>query len=125
MKQRFVRPDDDLGDGEELILRGGDLDPSIIRSDAQRMFDVYGTYGISVFGLRGATIDELAQEAPLVRFPHFTVMTVRTIQSLGLQLEPTGRNPRHYTLMLRTLHEDVDALVSADHHVWVNPYHEP
>lgn len=125
MKQRFVRPDDDLDGGEELILRGGDLDPSIIRRDAQRMFDIYGTYGISVFALRGATIDELAQEAPLVRFPHFTVMTVRTIRVLGLRLEPTGRNHRHYTLMLRSLDEDVAALVSAEHHVWMNPYHGP
>lgn len=125
MKQRFVRPDDDLDDDEELILRGGDLDPGTIRRDAQRMFDVYGTYGISVFGLRGARIDELAQEAPLVRFPHFTVMTMRTIRALGFRLEPTGRNPRHYTLTLRSLDDDIEALVSADHHVWINPYHEP
>jgi len=68
VKQRFVRPDDDLEDDEELILRGGDLDPGTIRRDAQRMFEVYGTCGISVFALRGASIDELAQEAPLVRF---------------------------------------------------------
>lgn len=124
MKRRFVRPNDDLDDEDELILRGGDLDPSIIRRDAQRMFDVYGICGISVFALRGATIDELAQEAPLVRFSHFTVVTVRTLQAMGLQLEPTGRNPRHYTLMLVSLDEDVDVLVSADHHVWINPYHE-
>lgn len=124
MKQRFVRLDDDLDDEEELILRGGDLDPAIIRRDAHRMFDIYGTYGISVFALRGATIDELAQEAPLVRFPHFTVMTVRTIRLRGLRLEPTGRNHRHYTLMLWSLDEDVAALVSADHRVWMNPYHE-
>jgi hypothetical protein len=124
MKQRYVRPDDDLDDGDELILRGGELNPSILRRDAQRMFDIYGTYGISVFALRGATIDELAQEAPLVRFPHFTVMTVRTIRVLGLRLEPTGRNHRHYTLMLRSLDKDVAALVSADHHVCMNPYHE-
>lgn len=124
MKRRFVRPDDELEDTEELILRGGELDPSIIRRDAQRMFDVYGTYGISVFALRGATIDELAQVSPLVRFPHFTVMTVRTIRTLGLRLEATGRNRRHYTVTLRSLDEDVDALVSADHQVWINPYHE-
>jgi len=30
------------------------------------MHDVYGTFGISVFALRGATIDELTQQAPLV-----------------------------------------------------------
>jgi hypothetical protein len=52
-------------------------------------------------------------------------MTVRTIRALGLQLEPTGRNRRHYTLTLRSLDDDIEALVSADHHVWINPYHEP
>ena len=31
----------------------------MVRSDAMRMHDVYGTFGISVFALRGATIDEL------------------------------------------------------------------
>lgn len=125
MKQRFIRSGDELEDDDELILRGGELEPSVIRRDAQRMFDVYGTYGISVFALRGATIDELAQESPLVRFSHFTVMTVRTIRSLGLPLEPTGRNPRHFTVTLRSLHDDITALVSADHQVWINPYHEP
>jgi hypothetical protein len=124
MKQRFIRPGDELED-DDLILRGGDLDPSVIRRDAQRMFDVYGTYGISVFALRGATIDELAQVSPLVRFSRFTVMTLRTIRALGLQLEPTGRNPRHYTVTLRSLDEDIAALASSDHQVWINPYHEP
>jgi hypothetical protein len=34
------------------------------RADAQRMHDVYGRFGISVFALRGATIDELAGTSP-------------------------------------------------------------
>ncbi len=123
MKTRFVRPDDHLDDDEELILRGGELDPTILRADAQRMFDIYGVYGISVFALRGATIDELAQQTPLIRFPHFTVMTVGAIRAAGLRLEPTGRNPRHYTVMFDDL-DDVDSLLAAEHQVWTNPYHE-
>lgn len=97
MKQRYIRPDDQLEDDEEIVLRGGELDPAMIRADAQRMFDIYGIYGISVFALRGATIDELAQQTPLVRFPLITVTTVRAIRGAGLDIEPTGRNPRHYT----------------------------
>ena len=123
MKTRFVRPDDHLDDDEELILRGGELDPTILRADAQRMFDIYGVYGISVFALRGATIDELAQQTPLIRFPQFTVMTVGAIRAAGLRLEPTGRNPRHYTVMFDDL-DDVDSLLAAEHQVWTNPYHE-
>ena len=33
-----------------------------------RYHSIYGVYGISVFAVRGATVDGLAQQAPLVRF---------------------------------------------------------
>jgi len=76
VKERFVRPGDELDDDEEIVLRGGRLAETIVWADAQRMHDVYGTFGISVFALRGVTIDELAQQAPLVRFAELTVVTV-------------------------------------------------
>jgi hypothetical protein len=124
MKQRFLRPDDDLDDGDELILRGGDLDPSIIRRDAQRMFDIYGTYGIS--GVRSPRRhDRRAGAAGAAgAVPALHGHDGADDPTPGLQLEPTGRNHRHYTLTLRSLDEDVAVLVSADHHVWMNPYHE-
>jgi hypothetical protein len=53
-----------LPDDDERVVRGGEFEPELIRADAQRMFDVYGTFGISVFALGGATIDELAQQVP-------------------------------------------------------------
>ncbi len=90
VKQRFVRQSDELGDDEEIALRGGRLAAAIVRADAQRMHDVYGTFGISVFALRGATIDELAQQAPLVRFAELTVVTVGTLRGVGVRLEPPG-----------------------------------
>lgn len=34
----------------------------------RRYHSVFGTYGISVFAVRDATLDELAQQPPLVRF---------------------------------------------------------
>lgn len=123
MKTRFVRPDDHLEDDEELILRGGELNPAILRADAQRMFDIYRVYGISVFALRGATIDELAQQTPLMRFPLFTIMTVGTVRAAGLRLEPTGRNRRHYTVMFDDL-DEVGSVLAAEHQIWINPYHE-
>lgn len=52
MKQRYVRPDDRLGDDTVVVVRGGDLDRDLLRSDAQRMHHVYGIYGISVFAVR-------------------------------------------------------------------------
>lgn len=124
MKQRFVRQYDELGDDEEIVLRGGRLAAAIVRADAQRMHDVYGTFGISVFALRGATIDELAQQAPLVRFAELTVVTVGALRSVGVRLEPTGRNHRHFTVVLDDLDDGTDALLSCRHQVWANPYHE-
>lgn len=124
VKQRFVRPGDELGDDEEIVLRGGRLDEAIVKADAQRMYDIYGTFGISVFALRGATIDELAQQAPLVRFAELTVVTVGALRGAGMVLEPTGRNYRHFTVVLDDLGTGTSALLSCRHQVWINPYHE-
>lgn len=88
------------------------------------MFEVYGLYGISVLALRGATIDELAQAAPLVRFAHLALVTVGAIRAAGLDLEPTGRNPRHYTVVLPDLEDSVDRLCACERRLWPNPYHE-
>lgn len=123
-KRRFVRPGDELDDSE-LVLRGGVFDPAILRADARRMFDVYGTYGISVFALRSATVDELAQRMPLVRFSRLTILAVGTIRAGGLAVEATGRNPRHYTLVLPDLAEGVAVLTTCERQVWLNPYHDP
>lgn len=90
VKQRFVRPDDSLEDEDEIVLRGGRLDAAILRADAQRMHEIYGAFGISVFALRGATIDELAQQVPLVRFAELTVVTVGVLRDVGVRLEATG-----------------------------------
>ena len=60
MKVRYVRPNDRLQDAEEIVVRGGDLDREILREDAERTFSIYGVYGVSVFALRGLTIDELS-----------------------------------------------------------------
>ena len=124
MKDRYVRPGDALDDDDEVVLRGGLLDAEIVRADAQRMSDVYGTFGISVFALRGAMIDELAQQVPLVRFPQLPLVTVGALRRAGLSLEATGRNPRHYTVILPDLERGVVALSECECRVWLNPYHE-
>ncbi|MGH9893791.1 MAG: hypothetical protein ACREA0_17765, partial [bacterium] len=123
--QRFVRQSDDLTDDQEVVVRGGELDPEVLRTDALRNHSVYGTYAISVFALRDATLDELAQEPPLVRFATLTLMTVGAIRSTGLRLEATGRNPRHFSVALDDLDEGVACLCRCDHRTVANPYHEP
>lgn len=54
VKVRNIRGGDVLRDDEDVVVRGGDLDPAVLRRDAQRNYEVYGMYGISVFAVRGS-----------------------------------------------------------------------
>lgn len=75
MKLTRLREGDVLDDGITLV-RGGELEPEVLRADAMRYHSVYGIYGISVFAARNATVEELAQQVPLVRFGTLTLITV-------------------------------------------------
>lgn len=123
-KQRHIRPDDRLGDDDTIVIRGGDLDPDIVRVDALRYHSIYGEYGISVFAARDATVDELAQQAPLVRFEILTLVRVGDLRAAGFRLEPTGRNPLHFTVAFDDLEEGVARLEACEHRSWQNPYYE-
>jgi hypothetical protein len=123
-KRRHLRDGDRLDDDATIVIRGGALEAVALRADAQRYHDIYGDYGISVFAARDATVDELAQVAPLVRFEILTLVRVGYLRAAGFRLDPTGRNPRHFTVVFDDLELGVDALVSCEHLSWVNPYHE-
>ena len=92
------RPGQRTGHSPASWCAGGDLDPDILRADAARYYSIYGVYGISVFAVRDVTLDELAQQVPLVRFDRLSLLNVRDVLVAGMRLEPTGRNPRHYTV---------------------------
>jgi hypothetical protein len=77
-----------------------------------------------VFAVRDATIDELAQQVPLVRFDRLSLLTVRDVLAAGMRLEPTGRNPRHFTVGFDDLETGVQRLVSCAHRVVPNAYHD-
>jgi hypothetical protein len=123
VKLRRLREGDVLDDGEVLLVRGGVLDMGVLREDAQRYHMIYGSYGISVFAIRGATLDEMAQQVPLVRFAWLTLIKVSDVRTARLRLESTGRNPRHYTIGFHQLDEGVARLGSLEHQVTRNPYH--
>lgn len=125
MKHRYVRSGEDLEDDEEQLVRGGRLNPETIRVDALRMHDIYGIFGISVFSLRATTVDELAQQNPLVRFSELSLVSVGQLRTIGLILLATGRNRRHYTVCFPDLDSGVKALCTCEHQVWDNPYNEP
>lgn len=124
VKQRHIRVGDDLDDEVTVVVRGGELDAELLREDALRNYAVYGTYGVSVFAVRDLTLDELAQQAPLVRFGQLTLITVGALRAAGLRLEPTGRNPRHYDISFDDLDDGVDRLIRCEHRTVDNPYHQ-
>ena len=41
--------------------------PNLLREYAVRYHSIYGVYGISVFAISGVTLEEMAQQFPLVR----------------------------------------------------------
>ncbi len=55
VKERYLRVGDELRDDESIVVRGGELIPDVLRTDAARCFAIYGVYGISVF----APLDDL------------------------------------------------------------------
>jgi hypothetical protein len=122
VKLRRLRDGDVLGDNKIVLVRGGDLDPGVLSADALRYHSVYGVYGISVFAVRDVTLEELAQQVPLVRFERLTLLTVGDVIAAGMRLEPTGRNPRHYTVSFADLDDGVRRLAACPHRVVPNSY---
>ena len=84
MKLRRLRDGDVLENGDTMLVRGGDLDPDIMCADAARYHSIYGVYGISVFAVRDVTVDELAQQVPLVRFDRLSLLRVRDVLAAGM-----------------------------------------
>ncbi len=123
-KQRHLRPGDRLDDDDVVVVRGGDLEAAALRVDAERYRAIYGDYGLSVLAARDVAVDELAQQAPLVRFEVLTLVRVGALRAAGFRLEPTGRNPRHFTVAFDDLEGGIAELRRCEHRSWVNPYHE-
>jgi hypothetical protein len=48
----------------------------------------------------------------------------RDVLAAGMRLEPTGRNPRHFTVGFDDLKSGVQRLVSCAHRVAPNAYHD-
>ncbi len=82
-KQRHLRVGDDLEDDDVVVVRGGQLDAVVLRADARRYHDIYAEFGFSVFAARGITVDELAQQPPLVRFEVLTLVRVGVLRAAG------------------------------------------
>ena len=103
------------------MSRGPTAVPPALR---RLLIRIESIYGISVFAARDVTVDELAQQAPLVRFDRLSLLKVGDVLTAGMRLEPTGRNPHHYTVGFDDLENGVRRLASCPHRVVPNPYHD-
>jgi hypothetical protein len=124
VKQRYIRPADELRDDTVVVVRGGELRRDLIERDAVRAHAAYGVYAISVFAADGITVDELAQEQPLVRFESLALMTVGAVRAAGLVVRPTGRNRLHHSIEFDDLEGGIVRLLGCAHRTFVNPYYE-
>lgn len=119
--RRSPVPDDAV-----LVVRGDDLDPSVLEADARRFhrrFASWGRYGVSAFlAESNAEVDALC-ETKLRQWPTAVVFRRSALEAAGVEVVPTFRTP-HVTLAATVLADLVDRLVNCEHRVVVNPYHE-
>ena len=116
-----------IADDAVLVVRGDELEPGVIRADATRFhrrFKAWGRYGISAF--LAADEDEIDAlcETKLVAWAVVIVFRRPDLEAAGIEVVPTFRVP-HVTLAHLSLDELTERLVSCDHEIVLNPYHEP
>ncbi len=115
-----------IPDDAALVVRGDELDRSVLEADAARFhrrFTSWGRYGISAFLARDdGEVDALC-ETRLRQWATAVVFRRADLDAAGIDVIPTFRTP-HVTLAHTELASLVEALLSCGHRVVTNPYHE-
>ncbi len=105
-----------------LVVRGDELDPDVLASDAIRFYERYpdwNRFGVSAF--LAATMGEVDSlcESRLVRFATVAVFTISDLNDAGLEIVPTFRSP-HVTLCHLSLPVLVELLTRCEYSLLVN-----
>ena len=102
-----------LADDSLVVIRGGVLDKTLLRVDAERTFRRFGEHGVSVLAAPTDEDFDLLARTVLRRYERLTVTTAGAIRRTGLELRATFRRP-HYTVMLPDLDADVERLAECE-----------
>ena len=120
-KQRARRGDKPLL-AATVVIRGDLLDPDALAESAQRNFDVYGFYGVSVYA---ETAEVPWMDLAATRFiavQWLVLFTAGELQASGLELWDTGVSP-HFDIVHADLRELVARMLGSAHRVVPNPHH--
>jgi len=96
---------EDPPDDAAVVIRGGErgLDDDVLRRTAERTFEDYGFYGVSVFVAVDVPVAQLCAEVEEVRrYGQVRLSTVGRLHEAGFTLLSTGRRP-HYDIALPEL----------------------
>lgn len=123
MPKQGLRRDEPLPHDAALVLRGDDLDPSLLTVTAQENSVIYGFFGISVFvEVDGFSWEMIASER-LARAEWLAIFTVGELVGAGLELWDTGRAP-HYDVVHEDCSELVARFVGCPHRLMENPHYQ-
>jgi hypothetical protein len=115
-----------IPDEAVLVVRGDELEPTILRADAERFhrrFDKWGRYGVFAFGAVDLDEVEVLCETRLQLFETVVIFQRSDLARAGIEVVPTFRRP-HVTLAHPDLDALVTALLSCEHRVLNNRHFE-
>lgn len=119
MKQRKRRGEQRLDHGTVLV-RANRLDPAGLRIDALRNCEVYGFYGISVFGSAAGQGWEAVASQKLGKARWVVLFSSSDLLAAGIDVWDTGMTP-HYDLVHENLDQLLVRILGTPHRVLPNP----
>jgi hypothetical protein len=99
----------------------GELGQAVQQANVLQYHSIYGGCGISVFAVRSAMLDDMAQRVPLVRFESPDPREGGRCHRGRVAAEPVGRNPRQCTVGFDDLDDGVRRLAGCPQQVVPSP----